>query len=148
MKHSKSLRDMGRGFPSDCIWSEALALRARAERLSRQVFTPVASGSPPSIWEPPVDIVETADELLVLVALPGVDPKQIEANIVNRDLLIAGTREVPPGMHTAFIHRLELPQGRFQRRVQLPGGPYEIARRSMASGCLLVGLGKVKGSRI
>jgi HSP20 family molecular chaperone IbpA len=78
------------------------------------VFTPVASGSPPSIWESPVDIVETADELLVLVALPGVDPKQIEANIVNRDLLIAGTREVPAGMHTAFIHRLELPQGRFQ----------------------------------
>jgi HSP20 family protein len=81
--------------------------------------------------------------LLVLVALPGVDPKQIEANIVNRDLLM-----VPPGMHTAVIHRLELPQGRFERRVQLPGGPHENVRRSVADGCLLIGLAKVKGSRV
>ena len=122
--------------------SETLALRARAERLCRQVFAPFASGSPPSIWEPPVDILETADELLVLVALPGVDPKQIEANIVDRDLLIAGTREVPPGMHTAVIHRLELPQGRFERRVRVPGGPCENAQRSVANGCLLIRLGK------
>jgi hypothetical protein len=40
------------------------------------------------------------------------------------------------------IHRLELPQGRFERRVPLPGGRYGAVRRAAAQGCVLITLQK------
>jgi HSP20 family molecular chaperone IbpA len=138
---------MDRSFPRDWMWSEAFALLARAERLHREVFRPVASATRAPAWEPPVDILETATELLIVVALPGVDPDRVEAAIVDHDLVIAGTRELPRELHTAVIHRLELPQGRFERRVRLPGGTYRQPRQSAANGCLLIRLDKVEAGR-
>jgi len=57
-------------------------------------------------------------------------------------LVIAGQRAVPPELRTAVIHRLELPQGRFERRVPLPPGRYADVRRSEAHGCLVISLAK------
>jgi HSP20 family molecular chaperone IbpA len=95
-----------------------------------------------------VDILETEGELLVIVALPGVDAEHIEAAIVDGELVIAGTRVLPRELQTAVIHRLELPQGRFERRVRLPAGSYRQPRRSAANGCLLIRLDKVEASRV
>jgi HSP20 family molecular chaperone IbpA len=94
-----------------------------------------------------VDILETADELLIVVALPGVDPDQTEAAIVGGDLVIAGTRVLPRELQTAVIHRLELPQGRFERRVRLPAGTYRQPIRAAANGCLIVRLEKMETAR-
>jgi len=63
------------------------------------------------------------------------------------DLVFAGTRVLPPELHTAVIHRLELPQGRFERRVRLPGGRYSAVHRSAVDGCLLITLQKWGVSR-
>ena len=46
----------------------------------------------------------------------------------------------------AIIHRLELPQGRFERRVRLPPGRYSAVRRSEFNGSLLVTLQKSETS--
>ena len=75
-------------------------------------------------WEPPVDILETEFEVLALVALPGVEADNAQAVIEDGDLVIAGTRVLPEQLRTAIIHRLELPQGRFYRRLRLPAGRY------------------------
>jgi len=40
------------------------------------------------------------------------------------------------------IHRMELPQGRFERRIPLPPGQYEAVRRTSVDGCLVVSLTK------
>jgi len=76
------------------------------------------------------------------VALPGVNPDRVEAAIDGNDLVFAGTRIFPSELRTAIIHRLELPQGRFERRVRLPGGRYSAVRRAAADGCLLITLQK------
>src|SRR5262247_2771465 len=138
---------MDRSFPPDWMWSEAFALLARAERMHREVFRPIASAAHMPAWEPPVDILETEGELLVIVALPGVDAEHIEAAIVDGELLIAGTRVLPRELQTAVIHRLELPQGRFERCVRLPAGTYRQPLRAAANGCLLVRLEKVETVR-
>jgi HSP20 family protein len=139
---------MNRDFPPDWMWSEAFALLARAERLHREVFRPVGSSARAPAWEPPVDILETVGEVLVVVALPGVEADRIETAIVDGDLVVAGTRVLPRELQSAIIHRLELPQGRFERRVRLPGGAYRQPRRVMVDGCLLVRLEKAEASRV
>ena len=57
-------------------------------------------------------------------------------------LLIQGERVLPPELYRAHIHRLELPQGRFERRVRLPAGRYSAVRRCASNGCLLITLEK------
>jgi len=120
---------------------------ARAERMHRELFRPVGSQARQPAWEPPVDIIETEHEVLALVALPGVDIDNAEAVIEDGDLVIAGTRTVPKELQTATIHRLELPQGRFYRRLRLPAGRYSAVRRSAAAGCLVIALQKAGNNR-
>ena len=120
---------------------------ARAERLHRQFFQPARAVAQLPTWEPPVDVIETEREVLVLVALPGVDPDRVEAAIEDADLVVAGSRTLPAELANAVIHRLELPQGRFARRVRLPGGRYESIRRSAVYGCLLITLLKTGTAR-
>ena len=128
----------------DWMWSEACEALARAERMHRGFFRPAGVGAQMARWEPPVDILETEREVLVLVALPGVDLGAVEAVIDGNDLVVAGTRAYPPELARAVIHRLELPQGRFERRVRLPAGHYSAVRRAPANGCLLVKLEKLE----
>jgi HSP20 family protein len=129
------------------MWSEACAMLMRAERLHREFFRPAGSVSMLPVWEPPVDILETEREVLVLVALPGVGPDRVEAAIDNGDLVIRGVRALPPELRTAVIHRLELPQGRFERRVRLPAGRYSDVRRAAVDGCLVITLEKMEALR-
>jgi HSP20 family molecular chaperone IbpA len=133
---------MDRIFPRHWMWSEACEMLARAERMHREMFRPGVPAAQQPSWEPPVDILETDRAVLVLVALPGVRPDGVEAAIENGELLIAGTRVLPPELRTAVIHRLELPQGRFARRLRLPGGRYSKVERCAADGFLLITLTK------
>ena len=114
---------------------------ARAERLHRELFRPAMGRRVPT-WEPPVDVLETERELLVLVALPGVEPDQVETVIEGAHLVVTGHRVLPSELATAIIHRLELPQGRFERRVELPAGRYDAVRRAAVHGCVLITLQK------
>jgi HSP20 family molecular chaperone IbpA len=129
--------------PHDWMWSEALSMLAKAERMHQQLFQP-GPGRAQASWEPPVDVLETEREVLVLAALPGVDVAQVQATIEGGVLVVSGHRAVPPELRTAVIHRLELPQGRFERRVPLPPGRYSDVRRSEAHGCLVISLSKAQ----
>jgi HSP20 family protein len=134
---------MARDIARDWMWSEACEMLARAERMHRELFRPAGVEARLPAWEPPVDILETEREVLALVALPGVEPDNVQAAIEGSDLVIAGLRTVPAEWRTAVIHRLELPQGRFYRRVRLPAGSYSDVRRAVSAGCLVITLQKV-----
>jgi HSP20 family protein len=133
---------MDRDLTRSWMWSEAVEMLARAERLHQEFFRLAGSVSRQPAWEPPADILETDNEVLVLVALPGVDPQRIETKIEDGYLVVSGTRTLPGELRTAVIHRLELPQGRFERRLALPPGRYANARQAVTNGCLLVTLEK------
>ncbi|MCA6110030.1 Hsp20/alpha crystallin family protein [Bradyrhizobium cenepequi] len=127
--------------PVNWMLSEAIESLARAERLHQRLFS-LQPGSPrePN-WEPPIDVLETDRELLIFVALPGVDPDQVVAIIENGVLIIRGQRILPDELRDALIHRLELPQGRFERRIALPAGRYAVSR-SAQNGCVVLRLSK------
>lgn len=126
--------------PLNWMLSEAIESLARAERLNAKLFS-LQSTTAPS-WEPPVDILETDRELLIFVALPGVDPDQVMAVIDDDGILtISGQRILPPELQDALIRRLELPQGRFERRIALPAGRYAVSRHAW-NGCVVLRLSK------
>ena len=127
--------------PSNWMWSEALAMLTRAERMHRSLFQPRAAAQQ-GAWEPPADVLEMPDEVLILIALPGIDPDTVDAAIHGDNLLVAGRRLLPPQLRSAVVHRLELPHGRFERSVPLPPGRYTSVERSAAYGCVLFSLRK------
>ena len=70
------------------------------------------------------------------------DAERVEVVLDGNDLVVVGTRVLPAELQSATIHRLELPQGRFERRVRLPSGRYSAVSRSTVDGCLLIKLQK------
>jgi HSP20 family protein len=130
--------------PINWMLSNAIETLARAERLHQQFLNlqPLTGTREPS-WEPPIDVLETDREVLILIALPGVDPDKVVAVIDKGALVVSGRRVLPTELRNARILRLELPQGRFERRIPLPLGRYTITRFA-ANGC--VGLRLAKSS--
>lgn len=135
---------MERDYSPNWMWSEACEMLVRAERLHRQFFEPRSSARRGPSWEPPVDVIETANEVLIFAALPGVAPDQAEAIIDAGHLILSGARLLPRELATAAIHRLELPQGQFFRRIALPPGRYSTVHRSSIDGCLVIALKKAE----
>ncbi len=118
------------------MWAEACSVIQQAERLHREFFhVGLPRGRAPA-WEPPVDIFETDEVLMISAALPGVAAENIQVVIEGDVLAIAGARLLPKPGRTALIHRLEIPYGRFERRIRLPAGPLRVVRNQFVNGCL------------
>jgi len=128
--------------PSVWMWAEAQRMLERAEPLHQRFFEPARAGRQPS-WEPPVDIFETSGGLLIEIALPGVDPERLEISYEGSILSVAGERPLPCAAEPAVIHRLEIPYGRFERRLALTAGRYELVRYQLTHGCLALSLRRV-----
>ena len=125
------------------MWSEALSVLDRAERLHRQfyyagVLPEGVSADPRSFpnWEPPADIVETEDELRVDIALPGVQADAITLALDHDSVVVSALRAFPCREDAAHIHRVEIPYGRFERRIPVALGHVELVEKSLADGML------------
>jgi len=127
-------------FTETWMWARA---RSMLERMDRTAFAPPRPGMRHPSWEPPADVFETQSEVWVLVVMPGVTPESVQVEIFKHDVTVCGERAQPPEFRTAIMHRLEIPHGRFERRVALPPGRYELARKELVNGCLFVGLTKL-----
>ncbi len=119
------------------MWADACAAMARAERLHRQFFHHGTSH-----WEAPIDVFETEDALTILIALPGVELDSITVTLHSGTLAVKGERPLPRELQNARILRMEIPYGRFERRIALPPVPLHISARHLANGCLMLRLEK------
>jgi HSP20 family molecular chaperone IbpA len=124
---------------------EARSMLDRAERLQRQFFTHAVDA-----WEPPVDVVETQTGLEVHVALPGVAPDSITIVLDSGGVAVSALRPFPCRETGAHLHRIEIPYGRFERRIVLPlEDPYmpiELVERRLADGVLTLTFRKKEGA--
>jgi HSP20 family molecular chaperone IbpA len=119
------------------MWAEAVDLMEQAERMHRQFFRFAGTGATERPrWEPPVDVYSTGEEVLVEIALPGVPADRMELVLAPGELIVRGERRTPRGPGGATIHRLEIPYGRFERRLALPPGSWQLAGQELANGCL------------
>ncbi len=134
---------MSAADPKLWMWAEALEMLDRAERLQRRFFHPPARAARPA-WEPPVDLYETAEAYWIVVALPGVPPEGVEVVIDGGVVTVSGERPLPLAARTGDIHRIEIPHGRFERRIAMPPGRLRLGRRDLADGCLVLTLHKAE----
>jgi HSP20 family protein len=88
---------------------------------------------PSETWTPSVNLYETDQSYLVCVDLAGVDKEKIDVEVVDNQLTLRGTREVPmlpggmtpaddPGGHPRRmrVHLMEIDHGAFCRQVEMP----------------------------
>ena len=117
----------------------------RAERLQRQF-----SYQGMDAWEPPADVLESGGELRVHIALPGVPPASIAIVIEPGGVTVSGLRAFPCREEGAHIHRIEIPYGRFERRIVLPlADPYgglKLAGKSLVDGVLTLTFRRKEGA--
>ena len=114
----------------------------QAQRLQRQFFRfgHIAESQPR--WEPPVDLVTNGHEIAITVALPGVAPENVRVRIEHDALNVSAIRALPVNERTTAVHQLEIPYGRFERRVTLPAGRYELLDQACVNGCLTLRLAR------
>lgn len=125
------------------MWAEALSMFDEAERLQRQFFRAGCEAAEAS-WEPPIDVIEVADALVLQVALPGVAEDSIMLGIEAGAVTISALRPFAAGAGAggARIHRVEIPHGRFRRRVALPNHRLALVEKAYRDGCLTLTFAK------
>lgn len=129
---------------TDWMWAQASDLLDQAERLHRQLFRITAPGRGCVTWEPPVDMFENEGELIVVVALPGVPPERVEILSEPGYLLVRADCPIPLAGTRRAVRRLEIPYGRFERRVPLPAARLEVSQREFRDGYLIVRFDKLQ----
>ena len=127
------------------MWLQALELVDQTERMQRRFLRYLGPRADAAGWEAPVDIQETHEGLVLIFALPGVAAEDIEVQIERSTITVSARRQLTLAHPDAVIHRLEIPHGRFMRRITLPGAALEIAAQQYANGCLHVRLIRARG---
>jgi HSP20 family molecular chaperone IbpA len=123
--------------------AEALSLIASAERLQRQFFVLGTLAKSPH-WEPPVDMYVNDRELGLLIALPGITSENLEVTLEAQSILIVGERSFGARLGEGDILRMEIPYGRFSRRILLPYGTFKFNEMVLENGCLKLTLDRLK----
>lgn len=113
------------------------AMRHLQDTLSRFLNEP---GVRP--WTPPVDILETENELVLKMDAPGIQLKDVDIRLENDTLTIKGERKFEPPTGKGY-HRIERSYGTFARSFTLPNTvDTEKVRADYKAGVLTVTLPK------
>jgi len=128
--------------PRTLMWTRACELIDRAERLHRQFFQLTVAPVRELSWEPPVDIIETGSEILIIIALPGVEPETVKLTVDANMLTVVGFRRPRAMARGTLVHRLEIPYGKFERRLPLPAMRLQLGQTKFSNGCLVLEFSK------
>lgn len=127
---------MSSGNRISWMWTEALQALEQADRRYRQFSVLASVPATEPVWEPPADVFEVDGEVHVLIALPGVSPDAISVQVVSYGLIVTAERALPTSLQRMRVRRLEIPYGRFERRIELATGHYVLLERLLVDGCL------------
>jgi HSP20 family protein len=99
--------------------------------------------TPSKYWCPDIDVIETDENVMVSVDLPGVDPDRVEILLAGNMLTIKGERTLPESGSGKGIHRRERAHGPFSRSIPLPVAVNpELVSAASQQGVLVVRLAK------
>ena len=119
----------------DWMLAEAVNMIYSADQLQRQFFQIGHVDNAPC-WQPPVDMYVNEHGLGLLIALPGVAPERLVVTLESQSIVVRGERSFGTSLGTGAILRMEIPYGRFERRIGLPDATYRFADMQFEHGCL------------
>lgn len=128
------------------IFSEFERIRERMEQAWRQMIGP--PGSPrfcPPVMEPPADVYETNDEVVVVIELAGIAEQDVSLSVDGKMLTVSGERLAQQGRPGRLYSQMEICYGPFQRTFVLPAevDPTKAAA-TYGNGFLEITLPKVR----
>ena len=71
-------------------------------------------------WVPPMDVVETDNEILCHIEVPGLKPEDIEVRVQDNTVVITGEKKYETNQHNGGFRSIERRYGRFERSITLP----------------------------
>jgi HSP20 family protein len=100
------------------------------------------------VWQPPVDIFEDEDNVIIKAELAGMDQKDIDIKIENNTLTLRGERKHDHEVKKENYHRVERYYGSFQRSFALPPTiDQEKVHANCEKGVLVITLPKKEETR-
>jgi HSP20 family protein len=108
---------MYRRLRTPTVWHEMGRLQHEMNRMF-DAYAPQRMRVAPSF--PAMNVWSNEEGLLVTAEVPGVDPKEIQVNVVNDTLTLSGERLPEQTAESACCHRQERGYGKFTRSLQLP----------------------------
>ena len=106
--------------------AELNSIQNEMNRLFNSFFDQPAStgreGAPSRRWVPAMDLVETADTYVLRADLPGLSDDEVNVQLEDNVLTIAGERKTQHDEHEEGYYRIERAFGSFARSLTLPDG--------------------------
>lgn len=110
---------------------------AELDRLFEEAMK-LAGGEPRAgECQPCVDVMETPDEVVIVVEVPGLGPEDLEVSVEGRAAVITGRKRPRRPDGVVRFHRVEREEGRFERRIELFQAVNTQAGRARTEGGLL-----------
>lgn len=103
------------------VFSDFERIRERMEQAWRQMLGP--PGSPrfcPPVLEPPADVYETDEEVVVVIELAGIAEQEVSLSVDGKKLTVSGERTAQQGRPGRLYSQMEICYGPFERTFSLP----------------------------
>jgi HSP20 family protein len=98
-----------------------------------------------NLWKPNIDMIETSEEIIIYIELPGVDKKSLNIDFFNNIINIKGVKKFPENIEKNAIRRQEIIYGNFERKIFLPiniTNNESIKSTEITDGVLLIKIDK------
>jgi HSP20 family protein len=107
---------------SDELSQKLMAKHSNIEKLFEEFFFMTkshdfASSTP---WQPPTDVYETGEDIIVRISVSGLKPEDISVLFSDRILTVSGKRSDDSAHQKVCFYQVEIRYGYFERRIKIP----------------------------
>lgn len=100
------------------------------------------------IWRPNIDVYESADEIIVMADMAGLNKEELHIEVNRHKIKMAGIRKAIQLLPDARYCQAEIPHGYFERSIALPAAvDAQSAAASYADGILVVRMNKLPANK-
>ncbi len=100
------------------------------------------------VWRPNIDVYESAEEIVVLADMSGIEKDDLHIEVHRAKMKIAGIRKAIHTLQNARYCQAEIPNGYFERMISLPAAvDAQSAAASYADGMLTVRMNKLPAGK-